>query len=128
MKKALMALAVLTVVIGSIWFVIDGGQASESSYGMSTGKDVATISDLQQNPGKYLGQTVTVEGELTKECPTTGCWWYVKDKTGEIRADSLAGGFALPLNHEGKTIRTTGKVQMGEGGEMQLAATGAQLK
>ena len=128
MKKTLMLLAVVTVVGGSIWFVIDGGQASESNYGMSPGTVVAPISDLQQNPDKYLGQTVTVEGELTKECPTTGCWWYVKDNTGEIRADSLAGGFALPLNHEGRTIRTTGKLQKGEGGELQLAAFGARLK
>ena len=54
MKRLLIVLAVLTVVGASIWFVIDGGQASENTYGVRTGTDVAAISDLQQNPAKYL--------------------------------------------------------------------------
>jgi hypothetical protein len=55
-----------------------------------------------KHPAKYLNETVTVEAEVIKKYPT-GYWWYVKDQTGEIRADSVAAGFGLALHQEGHT-------------------------
>lgn len=128
MKKILMGIVVLALVGAGIWYAFGGGEGGKSnSFGRGAEATVIAIGDVQKDPGKYLGQVVTVEGELTRECPSTGCWWYVKDRTGEIRADSFGGGFALPLNQEGKHIRTTGKVVKTESGELQIASSGAEL-
>ena len=71
---------------------------------------------------------MTIEGEITRECQETGCWWYVRDKNGEIRADSSAGGFALPFKQQGKMIRTSGRILRQEGGEIEIAALGAEIR
>jgi len=128
MKNMVIIAAVLAIVSIGIWYAFGGKNGKqENQFGEGTGVKVTAIGDIQQAPEKYLGQVVTVEGEMTKECPSSGCWWYVKDGTGEIRADSFGSGFALPLNKEGKHIRTTGKLVKGEGGELQIGAIGAEL-
>ncbi len=128
MKNIVIGIIVLAAIGAGIWYAFGGsGEKKNKAFGQGTGTEVTAIGDITSAPNKYLGQVVTVEGELTKECPGSGCWWYVKDQTGEIRADSFGGGFALPLHQEGKHIRTTGKVVKADSGELQIASLGAEL-
>jgi len=129
MKKVLISLVVLAVIGVGVWYAFDGGSGKKSStFGQGAADTVMSIGEIQKNPAKYLGKVVTVEGEISKECPGSGCWWYVKDQTGEIRADSYGASFALPLHQEGKTIRTTGKITKTPSGELEIAASGAEMK
>jgi hypothetical protein len=121
-----MAVAILTVS-ASLVISCTGGSKS-SSFGKSTETTITSIEDIQKNPEKYVNQAVTIEGKITRECPMTGCWWYVQDKTGQIRVDSKRGDFNLPLKQEGRIIRTTGIAVKTEGGELQIAASGAELR
>lgn len=127
MKKTLLVMAIVVLVAISIWYTAGGGSGKNNSYGAGAQSAITSIGDIQENPAKYLNQVVTVEGEMTKECPTSGCWWYIKDQSGEIRADSAGSGFALPLNRQGQIIRTTGKVVKTESGDLELVALGAEL-
>lgn len=128
MKNIIIGIAILAVVGFGIWYAFGGsGGKQGNQFGQGTGAEITAIGDIQRDPEKFLGQVVTVEGTLTRECPSSGCWWWIKDRTGEIRADSFGGGFALPLNKEGKHIRTTGKIVKTDGGELQIGATGAEL-
>jgi hypothetical protein len=127
MKRIVISIVVILVVGLGIWYAF-GGQKKAVEFGQGVGEKLVQIGDIQKNPDKYLNQIVTVEGELTKECPSSGCWWYLKDNSGEIRADSFGSGFALPLNQTGKWFRTTGKVIKTEGGELEISATGAKAK
>ncbi|MHB9023112.1 MAG: hypothetical protein ACYC7E_02920 [Armatimonadota bacterium] len=128
MKNVLIGIVVLGLVGAGIWYAFSGGDGKNGkSFGQGVEDVLTPIGDIQKAPKEYLGKVVTVEGELTKECPGSGCWWYVKDQTGEIRSDSFGGGFALPLHQEGKHIRTTGKVVKSESGELQIASSGAEL-
>lgn len=123
-----MGVGLLALIGVSLWYTLGGGGGKKkSSFGGATGAEVTSIGDIYKHPTKYLNETVTVEGEVSKECPT-GCWWYVKDQAGEIRADSLVAGFSLPVSQEGRTVRTTGKVTRTEGGDLQLTASGAKLQ
>jgi hypothetical protein len=129
MKQIATILVVVALVGAGIWYALGGGEtANGNAFGGAVGTQTVAIGDIQQAPGKYLGQEVTVEGELTKECPGSGCWWYIKDQSGEIRADSLGASFALPLHKEGQRIRTTGKVIKTAAGSLEIAATGAALE
>ncbi|HSV75164.1 MAG TPA: OB-fold nucleic acid binding domain-containing protein [Chthonomonadales bacterium] len=130
MKSAIIAVVVVAVVGAGIWYAFGGGEAPGVTAPVPAAQaaTVVAIGDLQAAPETYLGQTVAVEGRITRHCPTTGCWWYVQDATGEIRADSSATGFALPPGQDGKQVLTTGKVTRNEGGELELTATGATVK
>ena len=128
--KTILSIIVVVAVLGTgIWYAFgNSGGEKKNTFGSGNGDALVAIGKIQQNPEQYLGKVVTVEGKITRECPGSGCWWYVKDDTGEIRSDSLGGGFALPLHQEGKTIRTTGKVVKKDDGQLEIAASGAELK
>jgi hypothetical protein len=126
-KKAIIGVGIVALLGISLWYTVGGASKKNDSFGAATGTVVTSVADIYKHPAKYLNETVTVEGEVSKECPT-GCWWYVKDQTGEIRADSLGAGFNLLVNQEGHTVRTTGKVTKMEGGDLQLVALGAKLR
>lgn len=128
MKNLILLVIVLALMGGGIWYVLSGSDGKSNSFGAGVAATLTSVGDIRKSPDRYLNQTITVEGEMTKECPTTGCWWYVKDGTGEIRADSFGSGFALPLNRQGGIVRTTGRLVRTEGGELQIAASGAALR
>jgi len=129
MKNLVIGIAVVAVIGLGVWYAFAGSgeKGAQNTFGQGTGAEVTPIGQIVKSPDKYLGKVVTVEGEMTKECPASGCWWYVKDDSGEIRADSFGSNFALPLNKEGKHIRTTGKVVKNDNGDLEIGATGAEL-
>jgi Domain of unknown function (DUF4920) len=128
-KKILIGAAAVALIAIGVWYVVSGEENGKSNrFGKSTGMTVTSIEEIQKNPEKYLNQVVTIDGKITRECPETGCWWYVQDKTGEMRVDSKRGGFSLPLKHAGHMIRATGIAVKTESGELQIAASGAELR
>jgi len=74
-----------------------------------------------------VGERVSIEGTIDKECPHSGCWAVIKDASGQIRIDTNAGGFALPLHREGSHIRVVGTVMLTEGGSVEISAESAEL-
>ncbi|HOF89489.1 MAG TPA: hypothetical protein PLZ36_15515 [Armatimonadota bacterium] len=127
MKRTVISIIIIAVVGLGIWYAF-GGETKSGHFGAGVGATVVRIGDITANPDAYLNTEVTIEGELTRECPSSGCWWYIKDGTGEMRADSLAAGFNLPPNQVGKRFLTAGTVIRTEGGELEISATGAKAK
>ena len=128
MKNIIIGIVVLAVIGVGIWYAFgNNGGKKANALGQGTGTEITPIGQITKAPKDYVGKVVTVEGQLSKECPASGCWWYVKDGTGEIRADSSGSSFALPLNKEGKHILTTGKLVKTDSSELQIGATGAEL-
>ncbi|OPZ88239.1 MAG: hypothetical protein BWY76_00054 [bacterium ADurb.Bin429] len=127
MKRIVITIVIIAAVGLGIWYAF-GGEKKTAEFGGSVGTDIVQIGDITANPDAFLNKEVTIQGELTKECPSSGCWWYIKDSTGEIRADSFGAGFNLPPNQAGKQFLTTGKVVKTEDGTLEIAATGAKAK
>lgn len=126
MRKIGMGAIVAALLGGAIYYV---AAPRKTSYGaaISPAEKPTAIRELQDNPKDYVGREVVIQGKITKQCPTSGCWWYIDDGTGEIRADSTGGNFALPVGHEGSQVRTRGKVVETETGQVEIAALGAEL-
>ena len=82
------------------------------------------IGDITQD---QVGERVAISGTITKECPHSGCWALIKDDSGEIRIDTKAGGFALPLHREGSRVRIAGTIMLTEGGDVEISAETAEL-
>lgn len=46
------------------------------------------IADLFERPEEHLGKDVTIEGTITRQCPATGCWMFLRDGGGkDIRVE-----------------------------------------
>ena len=68
-----------------------------------------------------IGKMLTIEGEVVKQCPAVGCWFIVKDESGEVFVDLNPSGMHLKQKREGEHARVTGRVTK-TGGKYQLEA------
>lgn len=104
------------LLIGASAFAVIGCY-SESS---STGQPVTTLGrppheDVPQRAAGSLtddlvGKSLAVEGEIVQQCPSTGCWFRVKDETGELFIDLNPAGLRLKNKRVGEQARVTGRV------------------
>ncbi len=81
---------------------------------------LVVVNDLKTQSGK----TVQMQGTMIEKCPTAGCWFVLKDKTGTVRVDTKAAGFVvseLPLQ---TVVTVSGKVSSKD--TLELKATGLQ--
>jgi len=79
--------------------------------------NVIAVSEL-----KPATSSVTIRGVMFEKCPVAGCWFKLRDKSGEIKVDTKAAGFvvsSIPLETE---ITVQGKFIKGD--ESRVAATG----
>lgn len=68
-------------------------------------------------------QIVSLRGVMVEKCPTSGCWFRLRDETGTIRVDTRGAGFVVtnvPLQSQ---VTVMGKV-VKRGDEKSVAATG----
>jgi uncharacterized protein YdeI (BOF family) len=56
------------------------------------------------------GKIYTFEGEITAQCKNDGCWFKLRDDTGEVLIDLKPYNFRLPTNMEGKKVKLNGKI------------------
>ena len=84
----------------------------EGLYGQEiTIQDKNQIGILLDSPQTFLGQEVTVSGEITEVCPMRGCWIDIKDFDTEshIRIKVTDGKIVFPLSAKGKHVDVQGK-------------------
>jgi cytochrome c-type biogenesis protein CcmE len=74
------------------------------------GAPKASIQELTEKPGDFLDKDITVEGEVVRQCPASGCWLFVKDDSGrEIRIEMGGVTPTLP-QRKGKTAVVEGRL------------------
>ncbi|MFH1283367.1 MAG: hypothetical protein ABII27_06860 [bacterium] len=100
-------------ILSGIFFigfiVSSAGCVSENKFG----KDIAlteptSIGSILKYPSKFKDKNVLVKGQISVECPT-GCWFYLKDSSGEIYIDLNASNFAIP-QLENKEVAVEGTI------------------
>lgn len=73
-----------------------------------------------------LGQTIVIQGEVTQQCPAAGCWFRLKDPTGEVFVDLNSTDIRVRQDRVGDRAQLTGKV-LKRGGELQVEAKTVQF-
>jgi uncharacterized protein YdeI (BOF family) len=66
---------------------------------------------------------VTISGVMFEKCPVAGCWFRVRDRTGEMKVDTKTAGFVVVNVPLEATITVTGKV-IPDGNDFIIEATG----
>ena len=130
MKRLIGPILVVVALGVGAWYLLrpERETRGEVRPGPGAVADEAAQTTLIGNlTAQQKGETVHIAGVITKECPHTGCWAYVKDDTGQIRIDTKKGGFALPLGREGARISVTGTLEVKQNGDLEISATSAQL-
>jgi uncharacterized protein YdeI (BOF family) len=125
MNRFAVLVIVILVIAGGI-YALRGGGSKKLGQGVPDGAAPTDIAEIKAHGDAWKGREVTVRGEMTEKCPTTGCWFYLKDSTGQIRVDTAPSGFTvteIPLH---RTVTVHGKVVTTEAGDVELVATGVK--
>lgn len=77
--KAILILCA-TILVAAIAVVAWKFTSHENHFGKPfAGLPSATIPEIVARPDDHLGKPVSVTGKLLRQCPASGCWFYLAD-------------------------------------------------
>jgi uncharacterized protein YdeI (BOF family) len=117
-------LIILLVILG-VSGCSGNSSANSERYGVNiTEKKVVSVKDIYSNPNEYLNQTIRLEGEIVREC-SSGCWFFLEDKTGTIYVDINPSGLSIPPK-VGKKVVVEG-VPENKNGRISIVGKGVEF-
>ena len=120
MKKAL---TVLTAVL--IVFSLLGCSSEKYGAGADTKITAIKVKDIFLDSNN-VGRKVTVEGKISSQCGSNGCWFVLQDDTGQVFINLGPNNMTLPPRIN-KTAKVTGIVYPVQG-ELQVIAEGVEVR
>ena len=74
-----------------------------------------TIAQLLDAPDAYTRKAVRVSGEIERQCPSAGCWLFLRDGQGRSIRVELGDYFEQLPQHVGRTAEVEGEwIPMGD--------------
>ena len=107
MKKIVMFMVCLMLFAGS-------AMAKSKVYGTGVQiTEITKVSEILDNPGKFIGKRVAVSGMVIEVCAKRGCWIYVaSDRPFEkIQVKVTDGEIVFPMSASGHDAIVEGVVE-----------------
>ena len=118
-KKLLLAgLAALAVAGAALAWFLTRETADHHGAAFTPGVPAVSVNDLVAKPEAALGRDLRVSGRITRQCPQTGCWFFLRSDTGaEIKVEMTDYTPQLP-QRVGDDATVEGRlIRFGEGWE-----------
>lgn len=81
MKIILIACAAI-LLAAVAWFFL--GHAGPDHHGQPfRGLPAVELARIAGNPGDYVKKEVRIEGPITRQCPSSGCWFFLREPGGK---------------------------------------------
>ena len=119
MRLLLLALTLVTTLF------LAGCSNEQFGAGLDSSAPKVSVKDAFLN-NNLLGQKVTLEGTIVSQCQSNGCWFYLKDDTGQIYIDLKTHNFTLP-SMPNKLVAASGTVARAQN-TVLLVASGVEVK
>ena len=118
--RTIFALCALTLVVGAA--VTWRAMQLPTRYGTFTGAPTVAVSDLTERPKEFLGKTVAVEGVISDQCKTMGCFFFFRSGKSTLRVDLEEIAMNAPMKN-GHRVRVEGQmVAYGDGYQLWASA------
>lgn len=116
----------ISVILLLLLAVVIPGCASEQ-YGSGIDKNIPAVKvkDIYLDSG-VIGKRVTLQGTISSQCGSNGCWFVLQDDTGQVFVNLAPNNMTLPPRMN-KTARVTGVVYPVEG-QLQVIAQGVEVR
>lgn len=79
-------------------------------FGEFTGAPAASVAALAGRPKEHMGKTWAIEGTITKQCTTMGCFFFFRDGDAELRVDLAEIAMTAPRDRNGRRARVEGQM------------------
>ncbi len=123
--KKILALCGVTLIIGGAWVYL--ATRPKMTYGHFIGAPKAQMLELIDHPKKNMGKTWAIEGIITDQCTTMGCYFYLKEGRKKLRVDLEEIAMWAPRNRNGKPVRVEGQM-VRRGDDYQFWASAVEFK
>ena len=113
MTKIKRYIAIVSLIV---FFPISSIEASTNQYGSQYDDTIPLkpISFIFESPD-IDGKTLSLQGAISAQCKGDGCWFKLKDNTGEVLVDLKPYDFRTPLEIVGKKVKLNGRVNTKDG-------------
>lgn len=123
--KTILTICGLILFVGGIW--IYRATRPPKIYGHFIGAPNGDMADLIDHPRANLKKTWALEGTITDQCTTMGCFFFFKSNGKSLRIDLAEIAMWAPRGRNGKPARVEGQmVPYGEG--FQFWASAVEFK
>lgn len=119
--KKILALCGVVALVGA--FALYRATRPKLVYGTFTGAPKARVEELIAHPKANMGKTWSIEGVITKQCTSMGCFFFFEADGKTLRVDLAEIAMHAPKNRNGKPARVEGQmVPYGEGYQFWASA------
>jgi len=123
--KRIITISILIFVLGTI--VMFQAMRPAEIYGDPFKVGPATaLRDIVDNPDRFLAADVRTSGRIVRQCPSSGCWFFLDDGTGrQVRVELGHLGMKFP-QHIGGTAEVEGRLTR-DGKNLELVGNGVRF-
>lgn len=112
MKKILiLCMLIVVAAAAAAW----RAAAKPARFGSFTGAPKAEVASVISDPKAYLSRTVQIEGFVSEQCKTMGCYFFFKSGDRTLRVDLQEIAMTAPMR-EGRNARVEGQTVPYDGG------------
>jgi hypothetical protein len=106
-------------------FALAGCSGEKFGAGYDSKAPLVKVKDVMLYPEKR-GVPITLEGTISTQCMSNGCWFFLQDETGQIFINLAPNGMAIPPR-TGKRARVSGIAGAAQQPGWQIVATGVTI-
>lgn len=124
--KKIFLLSLILVVGVVVW--VNQTVKAPSHYGAPFSAEVAVVpmKNLYAETAQHLEHPVSVQGRITRQCPASGCWFYLDDASGkQVKIELGHMGIKFP-QWVGRDVRVEGRLLQNKD-ELELVGTAAEF-
>lgn len=118
--------ALCGVILLAGGFFLWRAMKTPSVYGNFLGAPPAAVVDLIERPKDFLGKTLSVEGKISEQCKTMGCFFFFRAEGKTLRVELQDIAMNAPMR-EGHNARVEGQI-LPYGDGYQLVANAIEFK
>ncbi len=125
MKKILVFCAFLGLCLAG-WLFLN--VKAQTHYGAVIAADAPLVkmADAYGNQERYLSDPVVMQGKITRQCPSSGCWFYLDDASGrQIKVELGHLGLKFP-QWVGRSAKIEGRLLQNKE-ELELVGNGVEF-
>ncbi len=101
-------------IIIFFFFIFFGSlEANTNQHGSSFDETIPLIQISSISESSDInGKIISLEGMISAQCKNDGCWFKLKDNTGEVLIDMKPYDFRIPMKMIGRKIKLNGLVNI----------------
>lgn len=123
--KNIMIISISLLVFGAIGLYVTMQSAEHFGDPFKVGMTTA-LRDIVDTPDRFLSSDVRTSGRIVRQCPSSGCWFFLDDGTGrQVRVELGHLGMKFP-QHVGGTVEIEGRLTRDEK-SLELIGNGARF-